>query len=163
MPDQYVAAMTATSAGTATVVLLDVASTGGVRRMNLNELGITFNGTSSSAVPIGVSLVRCTVATASPAAPAIVQAPTPLDSSAPASSFSAYAPTAAASLWTGVTAPTAGAILRTWYVPPTSGLVVQFPLGQEPDGPAATAAGLGIQVTAPGAVVGVTAYMVWTE
>lgn len=163
MADQYVAAMTATSAGTATVVLLDVASTAGVRRMNLNELGIAFNGTSSSAVPIGVQLVRCTAATASPTSPAIIQAPTPLDSAAPSSGYSAYAPTAAASLWTAVTAPTAGAILRTWYVPPTSGLVVQFPLGQEPDGPATTNSGLGIQVTAPGAAVGVTAYMVWTE
>lgn len=139
-------------------IVLDVASTAGARRMSLNELGISFNGTSSSAVPVQVRLIRTTVAPAA-TSPALSQAATPLDSSAPGSTFTAYAPSAA-SAWT--TRPTIGVTLRTWYVPPTSGLVLQFPLGQEPDGPATTAAGLGIQCIAPAAVT-VDTYFVWSE
>jgi hypothetical protein len=157
MADQYVAASEAIAVVAATaVVTLDIASTAAARRLALNELGVSFNGTSSSAVPVIVRLVRTSGTTSGST---ITQAATPLDSAAPASSCTAYMPTTAAS-WT--TAPTVGVILRTWYVSPTSGLIIQFPLGQEPDGPATTNSGLGIQVNAP-AAVSVNSYMVWTE
>ena len=161
MADQYFASAEAINLGAATaLVTLDVASTAAARRMNLNELGVSFNGTSSSATPVIVRLVRTTVAPVGGGT--ITQAATPLDSSAPSSSFTAYCPTSASPGVYGTTAPTVGVTLRTWYVPPTSGIVVQFPLGQEPDGPATTAAGLGIQCVAP-AVVAVSTYFVWTE
>lgn len=164
MADQYFAASEAISlvAGTPSnigdSVILDVASTAAARRMSLNELSVSFNGTSASAVPVIVRLIRTTVAPAA-TSPALSQASTPLDPAAPSSTYTAYAPSAA-SAWT--TRPTIGVTLRAWYVSPTSGLVLQFPLGQEPDGPATTAAGLGIQCIAP-AVVAVSSYMVWTE
>ena len=159
MPDLYYASSEAIALVAATaVVTLDVTSTGTTRRFSCNELGVTFNGTVATAVPVIVRLVRTTVAPNSGAT--ITQAATPLDSSGPASLCTAYMPTTAAA-WT-TTAPTVGATLRTWYVPPTSGIVVQFPLGQEPDFPATAAAGLGIQCVAP-ATVSVNSYLVWTE
>lgn len=166
MADLYIAASEALSlpasppANLGNAVVLDVASTGGARRMLLNELGVSFNGTSSSAVPVQVRLVRTTVAPAGGGT--ITQAATPLDSSAPSSTFTAYTPTITTPFTYATTPPTVGVVLRTWYVPPTSGLVIQFPLGQEPAGPATTAAGLGIQCLAA-AVVLVDSYMVWSE
>jgi len=159
--DQYFAASEAINLGAATaLVTLDVASAAAARRMNLNELGVTFNGTVATAVPVIVRLVRLTVAPVGGGT--VTQAATPLDSSSPASSYTAYQPTTATPGVYGTTAPTVGVTLRTWYVPPTSGIVVQFPLGQEPDGPATTAAGLGIQCVAPAAVA-CSSYFVWTE
>jgi hypothetical protein len=164
--DQYVAVSEAINLAAGTPgtignsIVLDVASTGAARRMNCNEIGVSFNGTSSSATPVTVRLVRCTVAPSGGGA--ITQAPTPLDSAAPSSTFTAYQPSSASPGVYSTTAPTVGVYLRSWYVSPTSGLVVQFPLGQEPDGPATTAAGLGIQCIAP-ATVQVNSYMIWTE
>ena len=161
MADQYFASSEAINLGAATaLVTLDVASTAAARRMNLNEIGVSFNGTTSTAVPVIVRLVRCTVAPVGGGT--ITQSATPIDSSAPTSSYTAYMPTTASPGVYATTAPTVGVTLRTWYVPPTSGLIVQFPLGQEPDGPATTAAGLGIQCVAP-AIVAVSTYFVWTE
>lgn len=161
MADQYFAASEAINLGAATaLVVLDVASAAAARRMNCNEFGVSFNGTSSTAVPVIVRLVRTTVAPVGGGT--ITQAPTPQDSASPASAFTAYMPTTATPGVYATTPPTVGVILRTFYVPPTSGLVIQFPLGQEPDGPATTAAGLGIQCVAPVAVA-VSSYLLWTE
>lgn len=161
MADQYFAASEAINLGAATaLVTLDVASTAAARRINLNEFGVTFNGTTATAVPVIVRLVRTTVAPVGGGT--ITQAATPMDSSAPSSSCTAYQPTTASPGVYATTAPTVGVTLRTFYVPPTSGLVVQFPLSQEPDAPATTAAGLGIQCVAPAAVA-VSTYFVWSE
>lgn len=159
MADQYFASSEAIGlVATTPVVTLDVTSTAAARRISCNEIGVSFNGTSSSAVPVIVRLVRTTVAPVTTSSPA--QAATPLDPASPSSLCTAYAPSTAAVYSTS--GPTVGTTLRTWYVPPTSGLVVQFPLGQEPDGPATTAAGLGIQIVAPATVAAIS-YMVWTE
>lgn len=168
MADQYFAATEAysvTGSSTVGIIVLDAASTSGARRINVNELGVSFNGTTSSAVPVLVRLVRTTtaptasgtVATASSTL-AGFQSATPIDPAAPASTVTAYAPGSGG--WT--TAPTFGAILRSWYVSPTSGLVIQFPLGQEPDAPATAGAGIGVYILAPATVV-VNATLVWTE
>lgn len=161
MADQYVAVSTMTALTPTAAIILGIGSAGAARRLNLNELGISFNGTSSTATPLTVSLVRSSGSPANPGSNGLTQAATPLDPSAPASSFTAYAPLATA-LWTGGTTPTAGVILRSWLVPPTSGIVIQFPLGQEPDGPATTGSGLSISVAAP-ATAGAIAYLVWSE
>lgn len=161
MADQYFAASEAINLGAATaLVTLDVASTSAARRMNLNELGVSFNGTTSTAVPVIVRLVRTTVAPVGGGT--ITQAATPMDPASPASSMTAYMPTTASPGVYATTAPTVGVTLRTWYVSPTSGLVLQFPLGQEADAPATSGAGLGIQCVAP-ATVAVSSYMCWTE
>lgn len=165
MADQYFAGAEAIAVVTTQVFVLDVASTGGARRMNLNEMGVSFNGVSSSAVPVLVRLVRTTTAptangTVANASTTVAgfQSATPVDPAAPASTMTAY--TQGASGWT--TPPTFGVIIRSWYVSPTAGLVIQFPLGQEPDAPATTGAGLGIHVIPP-AAVSVNSYMVWSE
>jgi hypothetical protein len=160
MADQYFAASEAINLGAATaLVTLGVVSSAGARRMNLNELGVSFNGTSSTATPVTVRLVRVTGAVSGGGT--ATQSPTPLDPAAPASSFTSYQPTTAnPGVYT--TGPTVGVILRTWLVSPTSGLVLQFPLGQEPDGPATTNAGLAIQCNAPAAVA-CSSYLIWTE
>jgi hypothetical protein len=160
--DLFFAASEAINLGAATaLVTLDVAITGTTRRFSVNELGVSFNGTSASAVPVTVRLVRTT--TAPVGGGTITQAPTPLDAASPASLCTAYMPTTATPGVYATTAPTVGVILRTWYVSPTSGLVIQYPLGQEPDSPSTPAAsGFGIQCVAPAAVQ-CNSYLVWTE
>lgn len=154
--DQYVAASEAIHTGTSALVVLDLLAAAS-RRLNLNELSVTFNGTSSSATPVIVRLVRTTGTPSGGGT--ITQAATPHDPSAPASTLTAYMPTTATpGTWT--TAPTVGVTLRTWYVPPTTGLILQFPQGQEVD--VAVSAGLGIQIVA-GADVQANTYLVWTE
>lgn len=162
MGDQYFAASESINLGAATaLVTLDVAITAATRRFAVNEIGVTFNGTSGSAVPVIVRLVRLTVAPVGGGT--ITQAATPMDPSSPASLCTAYMPTTATPGIYATTAPTVGVTLRTWFVPPTQGLIVQFPLGQEPDSPGTpAAAGLGIQCVAPAAVAAST-YLVWTE
>lgn len=159
--DQYTAASEGINLGAATaLVVLDVAPTSANRRISINELGVSFNGTSATATPVLVRLVRTTVAPVGGGT--ITQAATPLDAGAPASLCTAYMPTTATPGVYGTTAPTVGVILRSWYVSPTSGFVIQFPLGAEPDSPATAAAGFGIQCNAPAAVQ-VSSYFVWTE
>lgn len=159
MPDQYIAAAEAivlSTTGQLTPLVVELTSSN--RRFNVNEIGISFNGTSSSAVPVIVRLVR--VSTAPVTGATITQAATPLDPASPASLCTAYMPVAATGAFG--TPPTIGAILRTWFVPPTSGLVIQFPLGQEPDVPPTSANGLAISCAAPASVT-CNSYMVWTE
>lgn len=161
MADQYFASSEGIHLGAATaLVTLVVAPTASTRRIAVNEIGISFNGVTATAVPVIVRLVRTTVAAAT-AGGATGQAATPIDSSSPASLCTAVIPSSATpGVYT--TAPTVGVTLRTWYVPPTSGIVIQMPLGQEADSPATAAAGFGIQCTAP-AVVDAITYMIWSE
>lgn len=159
MADQYVAAIEGLSISTSAIFILDVALTAANRRLGVNEIGVTFNGASPTATSVIVRLTRTTTVPAANGTVTGLQAATPLDSSAPASLCTAYAP--GASGWT--TAPTAGVTLRTWYVPPTSGLVLQLPLGLELDSPATPAgAGFGLQLVAP-AAVSVSGYLCWLE
>lgn len=159
MADQYVAASESIVLAATTILTpLVVELTASTRRISLNEIGVSFNGVSSSAVPVIVRLVR--VSTVPVTFPAITQAATPMDPSAPASLCTAYMPAVATGAFG--TAPTIGVTLRTWFVSPTSGLVIQFPLGQEPDSPPTAANGLAIGCLAP-ASVSVNSYMVWTE
>lgn len=159
--DQYNATSEAINLGAATaLVVLTVSPTASNRRISINEFGVSFNGVTATAVPVIVRLVRTTVAPVGGGT--ISQAPTPQDSASPASLCTAYQPTTATPGVYATTAPTVGVVLRTFYVPPTSGLVLQFPLGAEPDSPPTAASGFGIQCVAPAAVA-VTSYLVWTE
>lgn len=155
MADQYFAASEAIALAAATpLVTLVVYPTASTRRMAVNEIAVTFNGTTATATPAIVRLVRTTTApTGSPTA--CTQGPTPMDASSPASLCTGFMPT-----WT--TGPTVTSILRTWYVSPTSGIVLQLPLGLEADSPSTASNGFGIQVVAP-AVVSATSYLSWVE
>lgn len=160
MTDQYFAASEAVALTAATaLVTLDVAITAANRRMAVNEIGVTFNGVTSSAVPVIVRLVRTTTAPTGSGTAATLQGATPMDAASPSSLCTAYAPGSTG--WS--TAPTVGVTLRTWYVSPTNGLVLQLPLGLEADSPGTpAAAGFGIQCVAP-AAVSVNSYLCWVE
>lgn len=159
--DQYVAVAEAINLGAATaLVVLDVTPTGTTRRMNLNELAVTFNGTSAAAVPVIVRLVRTTVTPVGGGT--ITQAPTPTDTNAPPSLCTAYMPTTATPGVYATTAPIVGVILRSWYISPTSGVTYQIPLGLEVVTPAVAGSGVGIQCVAPAAVA-CTTYLCWIE
>lgn len=161
MADQYFAASESINLGAGTaLVTLAVELTAANRRIGGNELSVTFNGTTSTAVPVIVRLVRVTVAPVGGGT--ITQAPTPMDSAAPASMCTAYMPTSATPGVYATTPPTVGVILRTWFVSPTSGLTLQLPLGLEADTPSTAASGLGIQCVAPAAVSAIS-YLVWLE
>lgn len=148
MADQYFAASEALSlTATTATIALNIALLGTTRRFAVNEVGVSFNGVTSSAVPVQVRLVRTT----SPTATNATQVPTPSDPASPASLCGGYTATA-----------TVGVILRTWYVSPTSGLVLQFPLGQELDSNTTSGAGIAVQLTAPATVLANT-YMLWSE
>lgn len=159
--DQYDAVAEAINLAAATALcVLDVAPTSTTRRLALNEIGVSFNGVTATAVPVLVRLVRTSVAPVGGGT--ITQAPTALDTASPASLATAYMPTTASPGVYATTAPTIGAILRSWYVPPTSGMVFQFPQGQEPETGIVAGSGFGIQCVAV-SVVAVTSYFVWTE
>jgi hypothetical protein len=157
MADLYSAAAEGVHPATGGTVVLDVMN-GSTRRTEVNEMGVSFNGTSASAVPCTVRLVRTT--TTPVGGGTVTQAATPMDPASPASLATAYQPTTATPGVYATTSPTVGVTLRTWYVPPTSGLVIQFPLGQEPK--VAVSAGIGIQIAAP-ADVQANSYLTWTE
>lgn len=159
--DQYVAIAEGINLGAATtLVVLDVTPTGTTRRMNLDELSLTFNGTSAAAVPVIVRLVRTTVVPVGGGT--ITQAPTPTDTNSPPSLCTAYMPTTASPGVYATTAPTSGAILRSWYISPTSGVTYQIPLGLEVVTPSVAGSGIGIQCVAP-AIVACTSYLCWLE
>lgn len=136
-------AVALTAATTKTLVQL----VPGTKPLRLIELGISFDGVTSTAVPAAVDLLRQTTAGTSSA-----QTPVAEDERTEACIATARD--------TITAEPTAGNILRSWYVSPVGGLfVMQFPLGREP---VAYTNRLGLRVNAP-AVVNASAYLTFEE
>jgi hypothetical protein len=113
------------------------------------EIGIFFDGTTATAVPVLVELFTddgISGGTAASITPRQVRGAT-ATATVTAASYSAE-PT-----YTNLQ------VLKDPLVPPTSGLILQHPLGRETEGePGTTRAGVGLRVTAP-ATVNVRAYM----
>lgn len=104
------------------------------------EFGVSFDGTSSSAEPVTVELCSSTQATAgSSTAHTIVQAggATRTVQATAARNYSSE--------------PTVLTVLKRWLVHPQTGIVLQSPLGREPE-QVVTADGLCLRLTAPAAV-----------
>lgn len=161
MADQYFACVEGINLAVNTgLITFCVELTASNRRMALNEMSVSFNGTTSNALPVVVRLVRVTVTPVGGGT--VTQAATPLDPAAPSSLCTAYCPTFASPGIYGTTAPTMGVILRSWYIPATSGFVIQFPLGQEPDSAPTAASGLGIWCLAQN-VIAVNNSFTWSE
>lgn len=144
------AALAAATAKTA-INLISGATTSGI----ITEFGVTFDGVSSTAVPVLVELCSSTQGTAGTST-----AFTPLQVR--------QWPAAAAICTAGVNftaEPTTLVVVKHWYVPPTGGLTIQSPLGREIQGiiTAATAGkGWALRFTAP-AIVNYKAYLEFEE
>jgi hypothetical protein len=115
------------------------------------EWGVTFDGTSATAEPVVVDVVRITAAdgTSSTATEKAWDPDNPTSNSTATHSYTAEP--------TKESQP-----LAKYEVPPTSGMVLQYPLGREIVLDNATTSAVGIVCTAP-ATVNVLAYIVWEE
>jgi hypothetical protein len=115
------------------------------------EWGVTFDGTSATAEPVVVDIVRITAADGTSSA-ATEMAWDPDNPTANSTATHSY-----------TVEPTKTATpLAKYNVPPTSGMVMQYPLGRELVLDSATTSAVGIVCTAP-AAVNVAAYLVWEE
>jgi hypothetical protein len=114
------------------------------------ELSVSFDGTSGTAEPVTVELCSSTQATAGTStAHTIAQCrgPTRTPQATAARAYTAE--------------PTALTVLKRWLVHPQTGLVIQFPLGREPE-QVVTADALCLRCTAP-ANVNAQAYLEFEE
>lgn len=114
------------------------------------EIGVSFDGTSATAEPVTVELCYSTQATAGTSTSHTitqVRGPTRTVQATAARNYTAE--------------PTSLTVWKSWLVHPTSGLVVQFPLGREPEC-TVTSDALLLRCTAP-AAVNVNAYIEFEE
>lgn len=138
----------ALTAATAKTILNVINAANGLVRAT--EMGVSFDGVSSTAEPVTVELCFSTQATAGTSTShTIVQTrgPTRTVQATAARNYTAE--------------PTALTVIRRWLVHPQTGLVVQFPLGREPE-QTTTADGMCIRCTAP-AGVNVQGYLEFEE
>ena len=128
MPDQYYVGSGPVNLGTAQLCVLAL-NTAARPRIRLNKLSISFNGTSSGAVPFDCHVSRITNTPVGTAIPALY-GPNPVDPAAPTSTVSALTcSTANPGVWS--TAPTEGVITWDQYIPPVTADPEWFPLGDE--------------------------------
>lgn len=151
MPAGYTVESTgdiALSAATAKTILSVINAANSLIR--LCEIGVSFDGTSSSAEPVTVELCSSTQATAGTSTShtiAQVRGPTRTVQATGARNYTAE--------------PTVLTVLKRWLVHPQTGLIIQFPLGREPE-QVTTADALCLRCTAP-ATVNVQGYMEFEE
>lgn len=138
----------ALAAATAETVLNIINAANGLIR--LVEFGVSFDGTSATAEQVTVELCFSTQATAGTSTaftPVQIRGPTRTVQATAARAYSAE--------------PTVITVIKRWLVHPQLGIVIQFPLGREPE-QTTTADGLLLRCTAP-AAVNVQAYMEFEE
>jgi hypothetical protein len=150
---RYVARVSTLAANVGAVKTILQLTAGAADRMQISEIGVSFDGTNASATPVTVQLVRQTSAGTGGGSAITPVAMNPADGAAHTTAVSGPA-----GAWT--TEPTAGDVLREWRVPPSSGLVLQFPLDFQPT---VGLNGIIALTVNAAAAVDVTAYMEWTE
>jgi hypothetical protein len=139
----------ALAAATAETVIALIGST--AVKPRICEWGVFFDGTSATAEPVRIRIVR-TTADDGTATGAVEKAWDPDNPTANCAAKHSY-----------TAEPTkASAALCEFEVPPTSGMVLQYPLGREIVLDNSASTGLAIECTAP-ATVNVDAYIVWEE
>lgn len=141
MSAPWAATADAVATGTAVKTILQVAAAA-QERLVIDELSITFDGTTATATPVLVQLVAQSTAGTG----GTTVTPTEPDQASGTATVTALK--GPAGTWTAE--PTTGDVLREWRVPPTSGLVLQFPLGKQPR--SAVGGRLAIRVTAAATV-----------
>lgn len=125
-------ALVAATAKTAVMVIAPA-----TRRVKLKGISLGFRGVTSTDVPVKVEIVRSTQATAGVNT---AQTPVAVDSADPAA--------LAAGAKNYTTEPTVLTAIEGFSVTPTGGTVIlQIPLGDEPNAPVSN--GLGVRLTAP--------------
>ena len=118
--------------------------------VRLVEIGVSFDGVSSTAEPVTVELCYSTQATAGTTTShtiAQIRGGTRTSQATAARNYTAE--------------PTVLTVLRRWLVHPQTGLAIQFPLGREPE-QVVSGDALCIRCTAP-ATVNVQGYMEFEE
>lgn len=128
----------ALSAATAKTILSVINAANSLIR--LCEFSVSFDGTSGTAEPVTVELCSSTQATAGTSTsqtPVQIRGPTRTVQASGARNYTAE--------------PTVLTVLKRWLVHPQTGLVIQFPLGREPE-QVTTADALCIRCTAPATV-----------
>ena len=105
------------------------------RIVTITEVSFTFSGVSASDVPVIVQLVEVTAASAAGTA----VTPAPMRDGQPTVGAAAKKLPASEGTVT---------VLKTYDVPPSSGLVIQYPLGREPQIQGAAAAAKGFAIRA---------------
>lgn len=138
----------ALAAATAETVLNIINAANGLIR--LVEFSVSFDGTSATAEPVTVELcfsTQATAGTSTAVTPVQIRGPTRTVQATAARAYTAE--------------PTVITVIKCWLVHPQLGLVVQFPLGREPE-QTTTADGLLLRCTAP-AAVNVQAYLEFEE
>lgn len=128
----------ALAAATAKTILNVITAANGLLRAV--EIGVSFDGVSATAEPVTVELCKSTQATAGTStAHTIVQSggPTRTVQATAARNYTAE--------------PTALTVVKRWLVHPQTGLLVQFPLGREPE-QVTSANALCLRCIAPAAV-----------
>lgn len=123
------------------------------RLATITEVSISFSGVSATDVPVIVQLVEVT---ATSAAGTAVTPASMRDGQVAAGASAKKLPASEGTV----------TVLKTYDVPPSSGLVIQFPLGREPQiqGAASTAKGYAIRANrGSGAAVNAEANIEWDE
>ena len=131
---------TALTAATAKTIINIIPSTG--RTATIVEFGVSFDGVTASAVPVLVELCSSTQATSGTSTAGTL------------TQLRGRTTTVGATAGINYSAePTVLTAIKQWLVTPYGGnLVIQFPLGREPEADATTNKGIAIRVTAPAAV-----------
>lgn len=140
----------ALTAATARTIMNQISGANIVSRMV--EFGVSFDGTSGTAEPVTVELCRSTQAGAGTfTSHTILQV-----GGGPARTVQSTAGRAY------TVEPTVLTVLKRWLVHPQTGIVVQFPLGREPEKIGTALSALAIRCTAP-ANVNVQGYIEFEE
>lgn len=138
----------ALTAATAKTVMNVINGSNGLIR--IIEFGLSFDGVSSTAEPVTIELCNSTQATAGTGTSHTI-----LQTGGPTRTVQATA------LRNYSAEPTVLTVLKRWLVHPQAGIVMQFPLGREPE-QVTTADGLCLRVTAP-ATLNCQGYMEFEE
>jgi hypothetical protein len=127
-------------------------------RIDLNKISVSFNGTSSTAIPVYAVIAAITNTPSGTSIPT-GYGPNPLDPAGPTAATTA-ATASAANPGTWTTAPVQGSVLWDMYIPPTSGYPEWYPLGQAVKVPVST--WVGVFLNAPATVTAATS-LIFTE
>ena len=147
MAEVYVSTVAAITTGTALKTLMEL-QTASTSRATIASWWVEFNGTTAANAPVLVELVRASAGITGTTVTAV--------------KYKDFAPAAATVVkHTASAEGTPTDVLEAHYVPPTSGLIIQYPLGREPEVP--VSGFIKLRVTAASGSVSANVGFVWEE